>query len=491
MNELGRKEFIRKSAMALAGATVVPKFLVGKNISPGLPIAPRTPPARGKEPISDFGIVDLHCHPSLKMYLWNKKIWKRYRPSSGPNPFPLQYTVDELGSGCVKGLLVAHYLVEAALTRESAVLKKLFPLIKQFCSGLADKVEHEDYSNFTQINVMIDILETQIHLANDKQDRVEFVIARDFSEFEQALRLSKIPIAHAIEGAHALGRNFPITQKGRRAAHGKGRLKDQETADWYIRNLEALKARGVCLMTIGHIFENDLAFPVEGISPDAKQQIKMSWTYTPEKNFPLRDIGKTVVRRMLDIGMIVDLTHSTPAARKDVFDLNKERMTDGKKLRPLTFTHTGAQYIFEKYDRQYNQDAYDNYKFYDASEEEIDWICECGGTIGIIPENFWLIGCDTNLNKNYKERFKNGIEYIVETIEHINCKTRTKKYDNISIGTDFDGFADAPKDLYKPSQLQSLIEALRHKGICDENIKKITSGNALRLLRCGWGNRNC
>jgi microsomal dipeptidase-like Zn-dependent dipeptidase len=491
MNELGRKEFIRKTAMALAGATVVPKFLLGKNILPGLPKAQRTFPARGKQAINDFGIVDLHCHPSLKMYLWNKKIWKHSSPPPGINPVSMTYSVDELASGYVKGFLVAHYLVEAALERESALLRNLFPLIKRFFSGLADKVEHEDYSNFTQINVMIDILETQMHLANQKQDKVELVIARDFSEFEQALSQSKIPIAHAIEGAHALGRNFPITQKRSKAPREKGRVKDQMNVDWYIRNLEALKARGVCLMSLGHFFRNDLVFPVEGISPDAKELIHMCWTYTPDQNFPLKEIGKTVVRRMLDIGMIVDLTHSTPAARKDVFELNKERMTDGKKLRPLTFTHTGAQCIFEKYDWQYNQNAYDNFKFYDASDEEIDWICECDGTIGIIPENFWLIGCNTNLNKNYKEKFKNGIEYIVETVEHINSKTRTKNYDNISIGTDFDGFADAPKDLYKPSQLGSLIDALLSKGVSPANIKKIMSENALRLLRCGWGNPSC
>src|SRR3977135_1987676 len=81
MNELGRRELIGKSAMPLADATVVPKSLFGKNISPGLPKAPRTFPARLKESINDFGIVDLHCHPSLKMYLWNKKLWKRYRTS--------------------------------------------------------------------------------------------------------------------------------------------------------------------------------------------------------------------------------------------------------------------------------------------------------------------------------------------------------------------------------------------------------------------------
>ena len=62
----------------------------------------------------------------------------------------MQYTVDELSSGYVKGLLIAHYLVEAAFVSESAVLKKLFPGIKQWFSGLADKVEHQDYSNFTR-----------------------------------------------------------------------------------------------------------------------------------------------------------------------------------------------------------------------------------------------------------------------------------------------------------------------------------------------------
>ena len=84
--------------------------------------------------------------------------------------------------------------------------------------------------------------------------------------------------------------------------------------------------------------------------------------------------------------------------------------------------------------------------------------------------------------------FKDGIAYIVETVEYINSRTPKKQYDNVSIGTDFDGFADAPRDLFKPSQLHALVDALRAKGISDENVEKITSGNALRLLRCGWGN---
>jgi microsomal dipeptidase-like Zn-dependent dipeptidase len=494
MNKLGRSEFIRTTAMALAGVTLVPRFSLGKDLSSALPKAERTFPAREKEAINEFGIVDLHCHPSLKMDLWDKKIWKHSSPSPGINPVSMTYTVDELASGYVKGFLATHHLLEAALTRESGLLKKLFPLIRQWFSDLADKVEHDDFSNFTQINDIIDKFEKQIKLANQKQNKVQFVIACNFSEFEQALSESKIPIAHAVEGSHALGRNFPTTRRRNQAQRETKQVKGEECCgnmtvpnpEPYICNLEALKARGVCLMSLGHFFRNDLVFPIEGIAPDAKETIDMFWTYTPDQNFPLKEIGRIVVQKMLDIGMIVDLTHSTPAARKDVFDLNRKRLDEGKKMRPLTFTHTGAKYIFEKYE-VCSRNAYDNYKFYDVCDEEIDWICECEGTIGIIPENFWLIGCSASINKDEKEKYKNGIDYIVETIEYINSKTRTKKYDNISIGTDFDGFADAPKDLYKPSQLHSLIEALQRKKICDDYIRKITSGNALRLLRYGWG----
>ena len=469
--------------MALAGVTVVPKFSLRKDISSRLPKAERAFHGRAMEAISEFGIIDLHCHPSLKMYLWDKKIWKRHRPSPGLNPFSLTYNVDELATGNVKGFLCAHYLLERDFLTESPLLRILLPILEIPFPELPDKIEHKDYSNFTQINVMIDTLERQVHLANQKQQKVEFVIARDFAQFEQALDQRKIPIAHAIEGSHALGTHFPATQRTHQAhARRRNGVKNRkEESDWYVRNLEALKARGVCLMTIAHIFENDIASPTEGFSPDAKSLLGMSG-YNPEQDLPLTEIGKIVVNKMLDIGMIVDLTHSPRATRKQVFDLNKKRGREGKPMRPLTFTHTGAQHIFEKYE-VCNKNAYDHYKFYDASDEEIGWISECNGTIGIIPENFWPIGCDVALNG---KQYENAIKYIVETIQYINCRTRKNNYDNISIGTDFDGFADAPNDLYKPSHLPALIKALRENNISDENIKKITSGNALRVLRYGW-----
>src|ERR1043166_9411682 len=169
MKKLGRGEFIKMTATALAATAFAPKSLLGKSLS-GSRLTSSLPET---VTINDFGIIDLHCHPSLKMYLWNKKVWKHSHASSGINLLTMQYTVEELASGNVKGLLNAHYLPEAALTRETALLKNLLPFFKRFFSNFANKVEHEDSTNITQIYDMMKLLEDQIEIANQKQDKVK------------------------------------------------------------------------------------------------------------------------------------------------------------------------------------------------------------------------------------------------------------------------------------------------------------------------------
>ncbi len=56
----------------------------------------------------------------------------------------------------------------------------LLPGLRLFKPDLADKVDHEDFSNFSQINFMMDLLESQIHIANETQNRIKFVVARNF-----------------------------------------------------------------------------------------------------------------------------------------------------------------------------------------------------------------------------------------------------------------------------------------------------------------------
>jgi len=504
-----RKKFI-KNALLITAATAVfpPKLFAITNAN--------TDGKEDKFPVFSTpdlvknrkdGIIDLHCHPSMKMYLEGKKIWKRHWfRSPGASLFHMQIDVHGLATGNVAGMLASHYLVEGAVKEKWTRLKKLFPVLKFVWLSEADKVEHEDYSNFTQISIMIDDLESQVHIANDKlkqrKKNMRIVIAQNWEEFRRALDSDDtIPMAHAIEGAHALGRNFPISAEKKASnlenafkmevnKHNLDKIPTDST--YYIRNLKMLKARGVCLMTLSHFFHNDIADPVEGVSPDEKKVPKMDWSYNLTLNFPLSKVGTDVVNAMFDIGMVVDITHTTPQVRRDVFKINKDRAAAGKQLRPVVFTHVGSQYVFEAHDN--NQ--FPLYKYYDVDKTDIDDIVACNGMIGVIPENFWLAGGDTHLGKYGLEAkdFRYGIDFMIETM--IDLKTRMNgSVDYIGIGTDFDGLADNPKDLYLNTQLNDLMTAMRKKKddtgkriFEDADITKIASGNARRVLELGWTN---
>ena len=503
MDKLNRRAFVEKLAVVTAAVAMFPRRLFA---------APATEISSGDSKIPVFstpdlikskdGIIDLHCHPSMKMYLEGKKLWKRHwLRSPGANLFHMQEDVHGLASGNIAGMLASHYLVEGAIKTQWTKMHWLLPVLKFVWFSEEDKVEHEDHSNMAQISLMIDDLELQVHAANekllDRKKKMQILVAQNWEEFKKALDSEHvIPMAHAIEGAHALGRNFPISQDKIAALQSQKTRPDGKNhdmnGDYYVHNLKLLKARGVCLMTLSHFFPNEVAYPVEGISPDEKRLPGMTSSYDPSKNYPLSAIGIQVVNAMFDIGMVVDLTHTTPQIRRDVFKINQDRAVAGKVLRPIVFTHVGSQKVFELHDK----DKFPNFKYYDVDQDDINDIVKCKGMIGVIPENFWLAGGDTHLSSQGLDRkdFKYGIPYMLETMIDINNRVNNNgipgNFDHIGIGTDFDGLADNPKDLYLNTQLSDLMAAMRKRPeiFTDAHIAKITSGNARRVLELGWTN---
>ncbi|MFH1050401.1 MAG: membrane dipeptidase, partial [bacterium] len=131
--------------------------------------------------------------------------------------------------------------------------------------------------------------------------------------------------------------------------------------------------------------------------------------------------------------------------------------------KPLIFSHVGVQ----KY----------NWHPMNPNDEEIKIIADSGGVIGVIFMNHWL--------SRYSTKRDNGIENLAKTIEHL---VKTGGVDCVAIGTDFDGFTDPPDDLKDISELPKLIQYLsKLNGISENDIEKIMGGNAMRLLKEGWG----
>ena len=164
---------------------------------------------------------------------------------------------------------------------------------------------------------------------------------------------------------------------------------------------------------------------------------------------------------MLDLGMIVDMNHVTPNGRKDIFEINNSR---GSNKRPLVFSHNGLRR------NCINEPLC-------VSDEEVLEIQKCNGVIGVIFMNYWLTG---------KEKMPDdGIENIIKTIKDI-AKICGGSYDNIAIGTDMDGFTQPVDDLYIPSQMIRLTQAMLDEKISSDDIKKVLGGNAMRVLKEGW-----
>jgi membrane dipeptidase len=167
----------------------------------------------------------------------------------------------------------------------------------------------------------------------------------------------------------------------------------------------------------------------------------------------LTPLGVQVVERMLELGILIDITHCTPAARKNVFDIVRTNA-------PLLASHVGS---YEVNPNPYNLEDY-----------EVRRIAETGGVVGVIFMNYWLA----------PHARRRGIDFISQTIRHF---VSVAGEDHVAIGSDFDGFTDPPDDLEDASKLPFLTQRLLSDGFTPDQIAKILGGNALRIIRESWG----
>jgi len=159
-----------------------------------------------------------------------------------------------------------------------------------------------------------------------------------------------------------------------------------------------------------------------------------------------------VIEEMLRLGMLIDLTHCTPKARRQAYEICGTR-------RPHMFSHVGVQPLADDP--------------MSPTEDEIRHIASTGGVIAVIFMNSWL----------GEHQSKDGLDAIVATIGAI---SDTGGIDSVAIGSDFDGFTDPPDDLKDISQMPRLTNALLRAGFGDAEIEKILGLNMERVLRDGW-----
>jgi membrane dipeptidase len=215
-----------------------------------------------------------------------------------------------------------------------------------------------------------------------------------------------------------------------------------------------------------------------------------SSTDTPAHN-GLTDLGRDVVREMNRIGMIVDISH---VSDKTFYD------TLGVTSKPVIASHSSCRAL---------TDVPRN-----MTDDMIRALAKNGGVIGInFGANFLsqkdveasrknfaaraavdpgLTGAalDEFATKDYLATYSTmrpNLATIQDAVAHIDHVVKLVGVDHVGIGSDWDGISSVPAGLEDVSRMPALTAALLERGYSDQDVKKILSGNFLRVMRQAIG----
>ena len=192
-----------------------------------------------------------------------------------------------------------------------------------------------------------------------------------------------------------------------------------------IANLDRLYAAGMRMAGMTHFFDNELAGSMHG-----------------ESKAGLTDMGRAVVRRMEELGMVVDIAHCSHACVAEILAMAR---------RPVVSSHGGVQATCEV-----NRNL---------TDEEIRGVAATGGVIGV---GYWE-GAVCSTDPRAVARAMKHIRDLVG-IEHV------------ALGSDYDGAVTVRFD---SANLVHVTQALMEEGFTEDEIRAVMGANALRVLRAG------
>lgn len=162
----------------------------------------------------------------------------------------------------------------------------------------------------------------------------------------------------------------------------------------------------------------------------------------------LTDLGKALVRRCDELGILIDLAHMTMAGFRDV-----ARLSD----RPLVATHSNAHAV-SPHARN-------------LTDDQLRMIGDSGGMVGL---NF----ATAFLRPDGQMRPDTPLSDMLRHLDHM---IRLAGEDHVGLGSDFDG-AEVPAAIGDAAGLPVLAEAMRRHGFGEALTEKLLSGNWLAFL---------
>jgi microsomal dipeptidase-like Zn-dependent dipeptidase len=238
-------------------------------------------------------------------------------------------------------------------------------------------------------------------------------IAGSVTEMERAGAEHRPAVVLGVEGADALG-------------------EDVDRVDaWY--------ERGVRLVVPVHLADNQL-----GTTCLPWQQYAGPLPVRRRTDPGLSALGRAMVRRMQQVGILVDASHADSATLRDIIDLADA---------PVVSSHSGARSV------------QDFARF--LSDDELRLIAATGGVIGLWP---------------YRA-VRKGVRDMDELMTHARHVADLVGPEHLCLGTDMNGVPGVMAGYRGEEDLPSLTAALLGTGFAEAEVRGIIGGNALRVLR--------
>lgn len=233
----------------------------------------------------------------------------------------------------------------------------------------------------------------------------------------------KVGIAHNLEEI--------LTLEQEKRIAGILTIEEGAILEGKMERLERLYQEGIRLITLTWNYENSLAFP-NSKDPEIMRK-------------GLKPFGKSVVERMNELGMIIDVSHLSDGGFWDVVEISKK---------PFVASHSNARAV---------RDVTRN-----MTDDMIGAVANKGGVIGL---NF----CPFFLNEDNHETVESLVQHLIHIIDKGGAQTA-------AIGTDFDGIG-GKMDLAHVGEMEKLRHGLRKAGVSSATIDKIFTDNGLRVIK--------
>ena len=170
-----------------------------------------------------------------------------------------------------------------------------------------------------------------------------------------------------------------------------------------------------------------------------------------DTNLPLTHLGRSVVKLAFDLGIVIDVSHSSAK----VVDEIAEMAADVKK--PIIATHSNSNSV-----AVHPRNLTDN---------QFTKIKQSGGIVGISLAQSHLCGK------------KSSLATIDDLINHIEYYLGLDGQHTVCLGCDFDGIEITPEKINSIADLYKLADALSAKNFSDELINAIFYQNAHNFLK--------